>query len=126
MLLKRTNTKIKTIFRKRAFAKALLPLALFLTLVFSFTTLKASENVILVTGEIQNLTPISQIFIDKESIHSFKTVKKLNLFKKFGKDSTGFKQSLKKTYWFKFSLRAKTKSPLFLTCLLYTSPSPRD
>ena len=87
------------------------------TLLFIFlgSPLKASEKTIVVTGEIQNLTPLSQIFIDNKGDQNFETIKNLKEFKLFGKDATGFKQSLKNTYWFSFSLRAETKLPLFLT-----------
>ena len=75
------------------------------TLLFIFlgSPLKASEKTIVVTGEIQNLTPLSQIFIDNKGDQNFETIKNLKEFKLFGKDATGFKQSLKNTYWFSFS-----------------------
>ena len=76
--------------------------------------LRASEKIINITGDIQNITPESKIFLDKDSSQSFETIKEKD-FKIFGKNATGFKQSLKNTYWFKFSLKANTKRPLYLT-----------
>ncbi len=105
--------KIRILFKQYNIQLLFVFLGLYLTLTNTYD-LKASEKSITVTGEIQNITSKAEIFLDKDSSKSFETIKGQS-FKIFGKEATGFKQSLKNTYWFKFSLKANTKRPLYLT-----------
>ena len=77
--------------------------------------LKAELQPIDISGEIQNITSKASILVDKTSSLKYPHIKKSDAFKVFGKEATGFKQSLKNTYWFKFNLRTTNKRPLFLT-----------
>ena len=93
----------------------LIILSIFLFFLLPIVFLKAKETPIEINGEIQNITSRISILIDKTSSLKYKDVKKSELFKIFGKEATGFKQSLKNTYWFKFKLKTTKKFPLFLT-----------
>ncbi|MBG09460.1 MAG: hypothetical protein CME68_11930 [Halobacteriovoraceae bacterium] len=113
MVIDKIYKKIKNFLCDNCWKFTFLFLCLLYTLPNDYA-LKASEKIIIVKGDIQNITSNTEIFLDKDSSQNFETIKGQS-FKTFGKNATGFKQSLRNTYWFKFSLKANTKRPLYLT-----------